>query len=85
MSEEHDRQALDVLREIREGQREMVALLTAQRALVEEQLRTYRDRVDESVSLQREAVRRQRSITLFAIPGILACVAAIAYLVFRYF
>ena len=38
--------------------------------------------IETSTGLQRLA-RRQRIITLIAIPGILACMAAIAYLVFR--
>ena len=85
MSQDRESQTLDVLKEIRDGQREIIALLTAQRVLAEEQLRKSQERVDESVGLQKEALRRQKSITLFAVPGILACVAAIAYLVLRYF
>lgn len=85
MSEETDRQILDTLREIRDGQREIIAGLAAQRTLAEEQIRHSRQSIEESVGLQREALRRQRSITLIAVPGILACIAAITYLVLRYF
>lgn len=76
---------LEAIREIRDSQREVVSLLTAQRALVEEQLRRSRQSVEESIGLQKLALRRQHSITLIAIPGILACIAAIVYLVVRYF
>ncbi|HSD60945.1 MAG TPA: hypothetical protein VLC55_08830 [Burkholderiales bacterium] len=85
MSEETEKQILDALREIRDGQREIVAHLAAQRNLAEEQMKRSRQTIEESVGLQREALRRQRSITLIAVPGILACIAAIAYLVLRYF
>ena len=85
MSHEIEQQILDTLREIREGQRELITHVVAQRALTEEQFRKSRTTIEESVGLQREAVKRQRAITLVAVPGILACMAAIAYLVLRYF
>jgi len=85
MSQEKDQQTLDVLREIRDAQREIVVLLTANRSLAEEQLRRSQERVGESINLQKEALRRQRAITLVAIPGIIACIVAIAYLVLKYF
>ena len=85
MSQENDQQILKVLREIRDGQREMLVLLAAQRAAAEEQVRKSRESIAESVSLQRLGLARQRTVTLIAVPGILACIAAIAYLVWRYF
>ena len=85
--EEQDiqRELLATVREICDGQKEIVAVLSAQRALVEEQLRRSRESVEQSIELQKVALRRQRSITLIAVPGILACIAAIAYLLVRYF
>lgn len=85
MNQDTEQQILDTLREIRDGQREIVAHLSAQRALAEEQLQKSRASIEESVGLQREALRRQKNITLVAVPGILACIAAIGYLVLRYF
>ena len=85
MSQETEQQILDALRDIRDGQREIIAHLSAQRTLAEEQLKKSRASVEESVGLQREALRRQKTITLIAVPGILACIAAIVYLVVRYF
>lgn len=76
---------LDALREIRDGQRQVIDLLTAQRALAAEQLRKSGENIAESVGLQRLALQRQRTLTLIAVPAILACIAAIAYLVYRYF
>jgi hypothetical protein len=85
MSQETESQTLKALQDIRDGQREIIAILAAQRALAEEQLQKSRASVEESIRLQREALKRQRSIMLIAVPGILACIAAIVYLVLRYF
>jgi hypothetical protein len=40
---------------------------------------------EEAIALQRQALHRQRSVTVLAGIGILACIAAIGYLVIRYF
>jgi hypothetical protein len=78
MADEPQREQLELLREIRDT-------LKAQRALVEEQLARSRQTMEESLRLQRTALARQRQITLVAVPGIVACILAIGYLVFRYF
>ncbi|MGH8632489.1 MAG: hypothetical protein ACREU7_17215 [Burkholderiales bacterium] len=83
--DEYQRQLLEALREIRDAQRETVSLLSAQRSLVEEQLKRSRESIAESIGLQKLALQRQRSLTWIAVPGILACIAAIIYLVVRYF
>jgi hypothetical protein len=86
MAEDKLEQAqLQVLREIRDGQQRIIELMTAQQALAEAQLKRSRDSIEESVGLQRLALQRQRTITLVAVPGILVCIAAIGYLVLRYF
>ena len=85
MSQETQQQVVDILCEIREGQREIIKLLSAQQVTAEEHVKKYRESVAESVGLQRLALKRQRTVTLIAVPGILACIAAIAYLVMRYF
>jgi hypothetical protein len=77
-------ETISLLREIRDNQREMIALAAAQRAALEEQLARSRESVAESIGLQRTALSRARMVSLVAIPGILACVAAIIYLVVRY-
>ncbi len=81
----HDAEILATLREIRDGQRELLEQLQAQRSLAEQQMAQSRQRIDESMGLQREALRRQRTITVVALPALLACIAAIAWLVLRYF
>lgn len=85
MTPDSQRQILDLLTDIRDGQREIIGLLSHQQRVAEEQIRKSRATVAESVNLQRVALQRQRTITLIAVPGILACIAAIAYLVLRYF
>ena len=85
MNQETEQQVLETLRDIREGQREIIKLLSAQHAAAEEQIKKSRETIAESVGLQRLALRRQRTVTLIAVPGILACLAAIGYLVLRYF
>lgn len=85
MTPEAEQEVLALLREIRAGQREIVDHLAAQRALAEEQVGKSQARIEESVALQREALQRTRSIARIAVPGIVACIAAIAYLVLRYF
>ena len=78
MSDDAQREQIEVLREIRDT-------LKAQRALVEEQLRRSQKSVEESIGLQKTALARQRQVTLIAVPAIVACMLAIAYLVYRYF
>jgi hypothetical protein len=80
-----DQQILEVLREIRDGQRQALGVMEQHRTLVEEQIKISRQKVEESVGLQRLALQRQKTITYVAVPGILACIAAIIYLVARYF
>ncbi len=85
MNSQHDDDILATLREIRDDQRALLAQVQAQRALAEQQMAQSKQRIDESVGLQREALRRQRTITVVALPALLACIAAIAWLLLRYF
>ena len=80
-----DEDILTTLREIRDDQRELLTQIQAQRALAEQQMAQSKQRIDESVGLQREALRRQRTITVVALPALLLCIAAIAWLLLRYF
>lgn len=84
MNSQHD-DILAILREIRDDQRELLTQIKAQRALAEQQMAQSKQRIDESVGLQRETLRRQRTITVVALPALLACIAAIAWLLLRYF
>ena len=81
----YQREQVELLREIRDRQREALEILKAQRAMLEEQLKRSKESVEESIGLQKLALRRARSVSWIALPGIAACIAAIAYLVIRYF
>ena len=83
-NDQNQSEMLAVLREIRDGQRAMLEQVAAQRALIEEQVNRSRESIAESISLQKVALDRQRAITLFAMVGIVGCIAAILYLVIRY-
>lgn len=85
MNPQNDDDILATLREIRDDQRELLTQIKAQRALAEQQMAQSKQRIDESVGLQREALRRQRTITVVALPALLLCIAAIAWLLLRYF
>lgn len=85
MNSQHDDDILAILREIRDDQRALLSQVQAQRALAEQQMAQSKQRIDESVGLQREALRRQRTITVVALPALLLCIAAIAWLLLRYF
>jgi hypothetical protein len=78
MSEKHLMELLETVREIRDH-------LSSQRVLLEEQIARSRETSEEAIALQRQALQRQRSVTVLAGIGILACIAAIGYLVIRYF
>jgi hypothetical protein len=78
MSEKHLMELLETVREIRDH-------LFSQRVLLEEQIARSRKTSEEAIALQRQALQRQRSVTVLAGIGILACIAAIGYLVIRYF
>lgn len=57
MNPQHDEDILATLREIRDDQRELLTQIQAQRALAEQQMAQSKLRIDESVGLQREALR----------------------------
>ncbi|WP_341501447.1 hypothetical protein [Gallaecimonas sp. GXIMD4217] len=54
-------------------------------ALAEAHLERARRQVEESLALQRESMAKQRLVTRVTVPGIALCLAAIGYLVLRYF
>jgi hypothetical protein len=85
MSEENNEALLATLREIRDDQRQIIQLLLGQKALAEGQISRSEQRAAKSVSLQELALQRQKVITAIAVPAIVACIAAIGYLVMRYF
>jgi len=83
MTDDAQDAVLATLRDIRDGQREILKVLAVHKRIAEEQIYRYREAIQKSVSLQELALRRQRVITAFALPSLVGCIAAVAYLVVR--
>lgn len=80
-----DAPLIAALRETNAVQREILEILKAQRQLQEQQLERSQRALAESMALQQLALRRQRTVTLVAVPGIVLCVGLIGWLLIRYF
>lgn len=76
---------ISLLNEIRDNQREALALQKEQVAIAAEQIERSRTQVTESIELQKQAVDRFRTVFRIAVPGIAFCIAMILYLIIRYF
>ena len=75
----------ELLVEIRDNQRLSLKRQEEHLAIAREQIERSRTQVEESIALQRQAVERVRRIARIAVPGIVLCLALIAYLLVRYF
>lgn len=75
----------NLLREIRDNQKESLQLQRMHLDCAKQQLERSRTQVAESIGLQREAIAKTRVILAIAIPGIVLCIALIFYLLARYF
>ena len=73
-----------LLVEIRDNQKLALERQEEHLAVAREQVSRSRSQVEESLSLQKQAVDRFRRVSLIAVPGILLCIALILYLVIRY-
>lgn len=74
----------DLLKEIRDNQRLALQRQEEHLAIAREQMDRSRGQVQESIELQRQAIRRAKSVTRIAIPGIAVCIALIIYLLVKY-
>jgi hypothetical protein len=79
-----DDELRSVLIEIRDNQREALRRQAEHLEIAREQVGRAKTQVDESLALQREAIARARTIARFAVPGVIACIAMIGYLIVRY-
>ena len=82
---DYQAEILNLLTEIRDSQREALANQELQIKLVREQLERSKTSIEESISLQRAAIEKQKLITRIAPPGIFLCIVLIGYLVIKYF
>jgi len=74
----------DLLIEIRDNQRLSLQRQEEHLAIAREQIERSRNQVEQSIALQRQAIERVKRISRIAIPGIIFCIALIAYLMVRY-
>jgi hypothetical protein len=74
-----------LLTEIRDNQRRALQLQQEQLDLARQQLERARSQVAESIALQKQAMARFKTVSRIAIPGVVACIVLIAYLVITYF
>lgn len=75
----------DLLVEIRDNQRLALEKQSEQLELSRQQVDRARSQVEESIQLQKVAMKRFKTISLVAIPGIILCIVLILYLVVKYF
>jgi len=83
--DEFRKDLLAVLKEIRDTQRQSLEHLEKQTKLIEDRAQTSIKSVEESISLQKLALNRAKSIGFVAVPAIVLCIIAILYLVLKYF
>jgi hypothetical protein len=76
---------IKLLEEIRDNQRLSLQRQEEHLAVAREQIERSRKQVEESVALQREAVARFKHGARIVLPILLLCVAALIYLLVRYF
>ena len=80
-----NREILQLLTEIRDNQKQALERQQEQLNLSREQVERAKSQITESIELQKLAMKRFKSISLIAIPGIILCIVLILYLVIRYF
>jgi len=76
---------LDLLREIRDNQKQALTRQEEHLAIAKEQIERTRQQMDTSIKLQQQAVQRFQKVARIAVPGIVICVLMILYLLLRYF
>ena len=76
---------IELLQEIRDQQAQMAANQERVLELTGRQAEDARQRVAESIDLQRVAIARQKQALWGALPLILLCLGLIGYLVWKYF
>jgi hypothetical protein len=74
-----------LLKEIRDSHRQALANQEQHIELVREQLQRSKASIEESISLQRIAIDKQKAVTRIALPGVILCIVLIVYLVIKYF
>ena len=79
-----DDQIVELLTDIRDGQREALARQHEQLELAHSEAERMRRIADESVALQRTGIDRMQRVTRIVLPIILLLIALVAWLIFKY-
>jgi hypothetical protein len=78
-------QVIGLLREVRDSQAAMAANQERALELMRQQAQDTRERVAESIDLQKVGIARQKQALLGGAPLILLCLGLIGYLIWTYF
>ena len=73
-----------LLSEIRDNQRQALEQQRAHLEIARNHFEQAKGQIAESLKLQQEAVRRQRTLSWIALPALLFCIGAVVYLGWRY-
>jgi cytochrome c-type biogenesis protein CcmH/NrfG len=79
-----DDEIVELLTEIRDGQREALARQHEQLELARAEAERMRRIADESVALQRAGIERMKRMSRIVLPIILLLVALVVWLIFKY-
>ena len=79
-----DDEIVELLTEIRDGQREALARQREQLELARTESERMRRIADESVALQRAGIERMGRMSLIVLPIIVLLIALVAWLIFKY-
>ena len=79
-----DDQIVELLSDIRDGQREALARQHEQLELARSEAERMRRIADESVALQRAGIERMQRVTRIVLPIILLLIALVVWLLFKY-
>lgn len=77
-------QIVELLTDIRDGQREALARQHEQLELARSEAERMRRIADESVALQRTGIERMQRVTRIVLPIILLLIALVVWLIFKY-
>jgi len=80
-----DSEIKQLLTEIRDNQKLALEKQSEQLELTHQNLDRAKSQVEESLALQKLAMKRFKSVSIIAIPGIIICIVLILYLVVRFF
>lgn len=81
---EHDAEIIALLRRIEQNQQRGLELQQEQFALAKAQFDRSNERIEESLGLQRVAVRRQEQVRNIALPLVLVLLFLLGYLLVRW-